>query len=256
MTGGSAPLSVAPPAVEPLTARSVALSTLLGYHPPALPIRALIRVGRLFDIADQTMRTALSRMLAAGDVTSTEGGVYQLSRRLVERQARQEITRSPTATKWDGAWQLAIVTAPPRPLADRTALRRAMSQMRMAELREGTWMRPDNLVQNRPQIAAEQCTFFNARSDDPDFGDPDLAGRLWDLPGWADEARELSSALTSVGDLKTGFLISIEVIRHLLLDPCLPVDLLPADWPAVSLRSDYDRFHTMFAAQLKDYSQG
>src|ERR1700712_4274500 len=71
------PSVLAPPTsmpVEPLTARSVALSTLLGYYPPALPISALIRVGRLFEIADQTMRTALSRMLSAGDVTASEGG--------------------------------------------------------------------------------------------------------------------------------------------------------------------------------------
>lgn len=248
MAGGSAAVAVR--AVEPLTARSVALSTLLGYHPPALPISALIRVGRLFDIADQTMRTALSRMSAAGDVTSVDG-VYQLSPRLVERQARQEVTRSPPATRWSGDWQLAIVTAPPRPLADRTALRRAMAQLRMAELREGSWLRPDNLVQDAPPILVEQCSFFTARSDSPA-----LAERLWDLPAWANKAADLLSALGSVADLKAGFLMSVEVIRHLMLDPCLPAELLPPEWPAPALRTEYDRFSTQFAGRLREYSQG
>ncbi|MDT4936583.1 MAG: phenylacetic acid degradation operon negative regulatory protein, partial [Pseudonocardiales bacterium] len=33
------------PTIQPLTARNVVLSTLLGYHPPELPISALVRVG-------------------------------------------------------------------------------------------------------------------------------------------------------------------------------------------------------------------
>ena len=37
--------------IEPLTARSLMLSTLLGTHPPSLPVRALVAVGELFGFA-------------------------------------------------------------------------------------------------------------------------------------------------------------------------------------------------------------
>ena len=57
------------PSITPLTARSVALSTLLGYHPPALPISALVKVGELLGIADRATRVALTRMVKDGDVT-------------------------------------------------------------------------------------------------------------------------------------------------------------------------------------------
>ena len=55
------------PTVRPLSARSVVLSTLLGFHPPALPAKALIRVGTLFDMPERTVRMALTRMVADGD---------------------------------------------------------------------------------------------------------------------------------------------------------------------------------------------
>ncbi|MEO9224032.1 MAG: hypothetical protein ABI276_03475, partial [Acidimicrobiales bacterium] len=48
------------------SARSVIASTLLGVHPPRLSGRALIRTGALFDIAEGTVRVALSRMSATG----------------------------------------------------------------------------------------------------------------------------------------------------------------------------------------------
>jgi len=60
-------------AIQPLTARSVLLSTLLGYHPPELPVSALVRVAALFGIAEGTTRAALSRLVAAGDVAAADG---------------------------------------------------------------------------------------------------------------------------------------------------------------------------------------
>src|SRR5216683_1962421 len=82
------------PNIAPLTARSVVLSTLLGYHPPELPVSALVRVGGLFGIAEKTVRVALTRMVADGDVAA-DSGVYRLTRRLVQRQEQQDEARSP-----------------------------------------------------------------------------------------------------------------------------------------------------------------
>ncbi|MGH8917201.1 MAG: PaaX domain-containing protein, C- domain protein, partial [Actinomycetes bacterium] len=133
------------PAIKPLTGRSVVLSALLGYHPPAWPVSALVRVGALFDIAERTTRVARSRMVADGDLVA-DNGVYRLSERLVRRQARQEDSASPRSRSWSGDWEMAVVTTPARPQAERVALRRNMVDLRLAELREGVWIRPDNLV--------------------------------------------------------------------------------------------------------------
>ncbi|HEY3141816.1 MAG TPA: hypothetical protein VGJ86_11840, partial [Acidimicrobiales bacterium] len=131
--------------LRPLTARSVMLSVLLGTHPPKLPVRTLVRVGQLFDIPEGTVRVALSRMAADGEIAA-DNGTYHLSGRLLDRATRQDESRAPHTRRWSGRWTAAIVTATGRPAAERTALRRAMTDLRMAERREGVWMRPANLI--------------------------------------------------------------------------------------------------------------
>src|SRR5258708_37880277 len=98
------------PAITPLTARSVALSTLLGYHPPALPISALVKVGELLGIADRATRVALTRMVKDGDVT-VDNGVYSLSGRLLRRHTQQDALASRPTRGWTGGGEVSIVTS-------------------------------------------------------------------------------------------------------------------------------------------------
>ena len=161
--------------IRPLTARSVVLSTLLGVHPPRLAARHLVRVGDLFGIAEGTIRVALSRMVTSGDLVQTDGR-YALTDRLLERQARQDESRRPRTRPWDGAWEIAVITAERRPAADRAALRQAMSALRLAELREGTWLRPANLDRPRPGTVVRQCTFLEGRPEQ----DPAALARGYD----------------------------------------------------------------------------
>ncbi|MFF3573790.1 PaaX family transcriptional regulator C-terminal domain-containing protein [Nocardia jiangxiensis] len=238
------------PTIQPLTARSVAISALLGYHPPVLPVSALVKIGELFGIAERTTRVALTRMVADGDVTSADGA-YRLTERLVARQEQQERSCSPTPKQWGGNWDIAIVTSSARPLADRVALRKSMIRLRFAELREGVWTRPANLLQQFDGAAAEQCLFFEGRHQH----DAALATLLWDLPGWAAEASRLCAELDDDASLVSGFMASAEVLRHLLLDPCLPPELLPADWPGDALRQRYSEFNATYAQRLREYSR-
>src|SRR5882757_4246494 len=239
------------PAIKPLTARSVALSTLLGYHPPALPVSALVRVGALFGIAERTTRVALTRMAQDGDVVA-ENGVYRLAERLVRRQGQQDESQAPQSTEWSGNWEMAIVTPSARPLAERVALRKSMVGFRLAELREGVWIRPDNLLRRPNGAVADQCRFFVSQYPDA----RELAGLLWDLPGWAAEAHRLQAVLDEAETLTEGFMVTAEVLRHLLLDPYLPPELLPSDWPGGQLRERYSQFSATYAERLRDYSGG
>ncbi|MBO0656231.1 PaaX domain-containing protein, C- domain protein [Streptomyces triculaminicus] len=240
-----------PLTLRPLTARSVVLSTLLGHHPPALPARALVRVGELFGTAEGTVRTALTRMVAAGDLEQRDGA-YRLTDRLLARQARQDDSRAPRTRPWDGSWEIAVVTPERRAAPDRAALRQAMAALRLAELREGCWLRPANLVRDgRPAVVTEQCTLLAGAPE----GDPAaLAAALWDLAGWARRARALEAALEAPPDRPGGlagrFTVSAAVLRHLLSDPVLPAALLPADWPGDRLRLRYEAFDRDFRSLL------
>ncbi|MFE3449913.1 PaaX family transcriptional regulator C-terminal domain-containing protein [Nonomuraea sp. NPDC059194] len=232
-----------------LTARSAVLSALLGSHPPSLPSRALVRVGEVFGIAEGTVRVALSRMVAAGDLTQ-EDGRYALSERLRERQDRQDESRSPHTRAWDGTWEIAIVTAERRAPADRAALRHTMTVLRLAELREGTWLRPANLIRRWPEIVTAQCTLVDGTPRE------DPTGLLWDLEGWAAEARRLLKALDQARGLAEGFLVSAAVLRQLLADPLLPPELLPEGWPGAELRARYDDFDRDYRRALLRHLEG
>ncbi|MFE0041799.1 PaaX family transcriptional regulator C-terminal domain-containing protein [Streptomyces albireticuli] len=247
--GAGNPGAGAAPALRPLTARSVVLSTLLGHHPPALPARALVRVAELFGTAEGAVRTALTRMVAAGDLEQRDGA-YRLTDRLLARQARQDDSRAPRTRPWGGGWEIAVVTPDRRPAAERAALRQAMAALRLAELREGCWLRPANLVRSRPAVVTEQCALLTgaAPEDDP----ARLAATLWDLEAWAVRARALEAALRRerAEGLARRFTVSAAVLRHLLADPVLPASLLPADWPGDRLRRHYEDFDREFRELL------
>lgn len=240
-------------ALRPLTARSIVLSTLLGHHPPRLPARALVRVGELFGIAEGAVRVALSRMVAAGDLRQTDGS-YALTTRLLARQTRQDESRTPQTVPWRGGWEIAVVATPERrPAAERTALRQAMAALRLAELREGSWLRPANLDRPRPAVVTDQCTWFTGTPDDDPAA---LAGRLWDLGGWAGRARALSAALDRAGTHADRFTVAAAALRHLLADPLLPAELLPENWPGEQLRRNYAEFETELRDLLRQYLAG
>ena len=163
---------------------------------------------------------------------------------------------------------MAVVTETRRPVAARADLRAAMAVLRLAEWREGVWLRPDNLDHDEPGsepaqgVVAAQCRRFVGRPDPTEVPPVELAGHLWDLPGWASRADDLRRRLAAVvgeleaGDttaLAPGFVLSAEVLRHLLADPLLPAELLPPGWPGDGLRADYDGYDRAFKARWRDW---
>src|SRR5688572_10426734 len=243
----------------PLTARSVLASVLLGTDPPWLPTALLVRTTALFGISEGSTRTALSRLVAAGEAVAEDGG-YRLVGRLVARQARQAASRRAETTRWDGTWELVTVEGDgSRSPADRAALRDALGALRLIELREGAWTRPDNLQPDRApdalEVARQWCRWWRGTVPDPT---PDPA-ELWDLAGWSMTAAALRADMASLlGGLETGdpsgladgFVTSAAVLRHLQADPLLPPALLPADWPGDALRAEYDHYDTAYRTVL------
>lgn len=242
---------------RPLNARSIALSALLGTHPPTLTAGALVSLAELFGINGGTMRTALSRMVAAGDLTA-DGGRYTLSDRLVERQAAQDSGRR-TPTGWNGTWHTAIALADQRDLADRRQLRSVMANARFGELRPTVWIRPANvpipdlgpdwLATTGPLNAPSSC---------------ELAARLWDLPDLARRADALDVRIVAAGatldrddpaDIPPAFTLSAEVVRFLRSEPLLPDELTAqltnGDWPVERLRRRYDDFERTLQSMLR-----
>jgi phenylacetic acid degradation operon negative regulatory protein len=231
--------------MRPFNARSLVLSVLLGLDPPALPARALVRLAELFGIAPGTMRTALSRMAASGELVG-DGGGYRLGGRLLERKTAQDIGRRPARGTWDGAWLVAVVTATRRDVASRRAFRTHMANFRMGELRPDTWLRPANLPgpDGDDDLVVVRGPLVG---DDPAV----LAGRLWALPEIASTAmdlgRRVDATLPGLADRRPDALagtitLAAEVVRFLRSEPLLPPALTPQPWPPDALRDRYRDF--------------
>ncbi|MEU5275690.1 PaaX family transcriptional regulator C-terminal domain-containing protein [Streptomyces asoensis] len=230
--------------LRPLSARSVVLSLLLGTHPPELAAKDLVSGVEPFGVGGSTVRAALSRMVAAGDLRRTDG-VYRLSERLLERQRRQDDAVQPDTRAWDGEWEMAVITATGRGPAERAELRGRLGALRLAELREGVWLRPANLGRPWPEDVGHVLRQFTARPDTPPG---ELAAGLWPLDAWARTSRALLAHVERTRLPADRFTALAAVVRHLLADPVLPPALLPADWPGPELRAAYVHHrHTLTA---------
>jgi phenylacetic acid degradation operon negative regulatory protein len=230
---------------RPLTARSVVLSLLLGSPSARLPVRVILRAGEMFGIAPATMRVALTRLVQAGDI-QTEQAVYALSPHHLERQRLQELELDAGRLPWDGSWETVVVTATGRDAAARADLRRRLVARRLVMLREGVWMRPDNLP--RDDTPEPDTLRLASRPDDP----AGLARLLWDLDAWADTGRYLQDVMTHGDTFADRLTAAAALVRHLRTDPALPDELQPDGWPAAAMRQGYEDFRT----ELFDLSKG
>lgn len=235
------------PLLRPLSARSVVLSLLLGTHPPELPAKELGRLVGGFDVGGSTLRAALSRMVAAGDLRRTDAG-YRLSERLLERQRRQDESVRPRTRAWDGDWELVLITATGRGPAERAGLRARLAALRLAELREGVWLRPANLERRLPAGLDEVAECCAARPGRPAA---ELAASLWPLDAWSGTARELLGHIGRAARPADRLTVFAAVVRHLLADPVLPPGLLPDDWPGGELRAAYAGYRRELTGEVR-----
>ncbi|MDZ5619543.1 PaaX family transcriptional regulator C-terminal domain-containing protein [Nocardioides sp. HM23] len=226
--------------LKPLPARSVVLSLLLGSHPDRMSPAQVTRAGEHFGIPASTLRVALTRAVAAGDLRRQDRD-YVLGARLVARQRRQDEGVEDAETAWDGTWEMAVVVVSGRSGSERAALREKLTGARLAELREGVWTRPANLRRAPAYAGDPVLASFRARPD----GDPvRLARELWNLRGWAADGRALLRRLARTKAPAPRLAVAAHVVRHLTADPLLPRELLPADWPGGELRTAYADYQT------------
>jgi phenylacetic acid degradation operon negative regulatory protein len=139
----------------------------------------------------------------------------------------------------------------------RNRRRRALAFARLAELREGTWLRPANLDLPLGDEFRQDVTCFSARPDEPEA----LIGRLWDLEAWRARSDQLLGRLADLppstpGDLAPGFVLSADVLRHLQHDPLLPAGLAPPGWPGPRLRRVYASWDRRYRELLARWGRG
>ncbi|MGW5313684.1 PaaX family transcriptional regulator C-terminal domain-containing protein [Nocardia thailandica] len=229
------------PQVRPVSARTALVRILLVADPPTLTSRQICAATTLVGYPESTIRVAVSRMVTAGELRRADG-TYTLDPAL---HARRTDLALPTELPWTGDWEQALVTTTGRSPADRAALRATLLDLRLAELREGVWMRPANLARPWPDTLTTVTPLRTHPVPDPRA----LAARLWDLDSWSTRATALLTALRTP-DPTDRFAAACAVIEHLRTDPVLPESLHPPAWPAAPLRRVCTDYLDWFAATL------
>lgn len=230
--------------LKPLSARSVVLSLLLGHDDHRMSPAQLTRAGEHFGIPGATMRVALTRAAAVGDLERADGD-YILSPRFAARQRRQDEGVAERDHPWDGTWEMAVVVVAGRAGPDRAALRTTLLGARLGELREGVWTRPANLSRAASYTTEDVLTCFVAT----ELADPRaVAATIWDLGAWAAGGRGLLESLERETEPMRRLATAARIVRHLAEDPILPRELLPRDWPGEDLRQAYRAYQ----AELRD----
>ena len=217
----------------------------------------------LFGVAEGTARVALSRMVERDELTSRNGN-YELAGDLRHRQPAQDWSLQPELMDWAGTWVLGLVEAGARRAPERSAFREAARRLRLAELRDGVWGRPDNLPRAAAPLQAwetadAQCTWWSARPSDDSTAH---AARLFAPAAWADRARALQSRLVSSTRLVNGgeaqtiadaFVVGAATLAHVRADPLLPVELCGPNWPGDALRRAYRDYQSTFSGAVRDW---
>jgi phenylacetic acid degradation operon negative regulatory protein len=245
--------------VDSPSPRSLILDLLTTLRRGSMPVGALVEAGALFGLAGGTLRVALARLVAAGQVERDARGRYRMGERAAPIQRAIEGWRSESRTRpWDGSWW-AVHSAPAPARAARSRHARALRLLGFRELSPGLDVRPANLAGDCA-AAREQLTALGLAHGSLVFTLSDLdpvtdtrARALWDAAGLragyrrsldalaASEAR--LDALSERDAMCESFLVGGRMIQQLVLDPLLPEAILdPADRHAlVEAMRRYDR---------------
>jgi phenylacetic acid degradation operon negative regulatory protein len=230
------------------TAKSLILDLLSSVRSGAMPVRALIAAGQLFDVAGNSIRVELARLLARGLIERNERGQYRLARAAEAVQSRVAAWRriEEHTVEWRGGW-IGVHTGT-RSRVPRAAARRrnrAFDFLGFSELEPALWIRPDNLRGGVAEIRRQlhrlgleesAPVFLLAQLDDDT---ETRARRLWDVKTLLNGYREICSALAASERavlaaseeeaMVETFLVGGRAIRQLAYDPLLPEPLVSAE---------------------------
>lgn len=225
--------------------------------------QTLVAALGLVDVEEKAARQAISRLADKGWLTSQRVGrrtrwtLTPWANDVLERGAERIYGLGQRSEDWDGSWLVLLASVPESQRAVRGPLGVRLGWAGFGSLGQGVWLSPRvdreaEVVRVLADVAVEGVTLF--RSEMTDVGDAtDLARRAWQ----PDElAAEYEMFLSTVERLSphdaastTGDLIRLVDAwrRFPLLDPDLPAELLPPDWPGHVAAQAFSRHRAAWA---------
>lgn len=237
------------------------LVTLLGdywYGQAApLPSAALVDLLAEFGVSGVSARAALSRLARRGLLVLSKEGrrtSYALSQRAGEvlgEGARRILSLGAQEMPWEGRWTVAVFSIPEEQRDLRHVLRTRLRWLGFAPLYDGVWVSPHDrtgpVAATLAELGVSTATVFRAElgPESPLAGDPIKA---WDLNALREQYQAMVEEYAPLGERRRrGMIGTAEALtaRTALmdswrnfpsLDPELPPELLPPDWPRARAR--------------------
>jgi phenylacetic acid degradation operon negative regulatory protein len=236
-----------------------------------LPSAALVDLLAEFDISEPSARAALNRLTKRGLLVTSKRGrntYYGLSPRAVPliRETMRRIIAFGTqeARPWDGVWTLVAFSVPETQRKLRHSIRTSLRWLGFAALYDGLWCSPweerDAALTILSDLGVHSGTVMRAEIDARSTID---ALSAWDLEAAKHRYLEFEDEFSPMLDeVRRGVLTASQVLvartkvmdswrKFLGVEPDLPVDLLPDDWPRARLRELFLELYDSLAPVAK-----
>lgn len=252
------------------------LTTVLGEYLDSadaeLPSVAVVAVLAEFGISEASARAALSRVVKRGLLARRPGSrppVYHLTAAALARhrsRMHQFLAFGAHPRVGDGAWDTVCFSLPQHLHAQRHAVRRLLGAQGFARLYDTVWIRPrldgdqaragvgEDLHALLDGVEGARWSVSVSRFDAAASSLGPAAA--YDLDGLAAAYRGFLERYAGLGaDVEAGVVNSAQALiartsimdswrRFADLDPDLPAELLPADWPRTAARDLFLRVHS------------
>ena len=214
--------------------------------------QTLIELMESLGVQSKATRQSLARLADSGWLERTKVGrrtrwhLTDTSRELLESGAERIYGFGQTPRSWDGRWSVILASLPDSHQASRHRLRTRLGWAGYASFEQGTWISPwtdheDDAVHVLDDLGLDMATSFVAELGQLGSG-ADIVSRAWKLDVVSAEYQAFIDTTTRSNEAAGGAATGADAARRLtllvhrwrrfpFLDPELPADLLPANWP-------------------------
>ena len=241
-------------------------------------IDTLIRLLANFDLSQQAVRSAISRMSRKGLIKMRRVGrrsYYSLTnkgRTLLTEGATRIFKRK--TNKWDGTWSIVTYSIPEKTRETRDIFRRELGWLGYGALSDATWISPYDMTREVSELAErlsiEDCVqIFSARqvgSANP----KDIMNWCWDLDKihekyndfvdkYQRKLKDHRKRLQAGEVIEPGecfverFHLIHEYRRLPFYDPDLPLELLPRNLLRPQAANIFGEYHDLLANKANEY---
>jgi phenylacetic acid degradation operon negative regulatory protein len=259
-----------------------AIITLLGDYVrnrgAEIGIGSLINILGNFDLSQQAVRSAVSRMCQAGLLKARHDhgrSYYSLTKdghNLLNKGTQRIFVRK--THQWDGNWNMVVYSVPERRREARDQLRLELGWLGYGPLSNATWISPYDLTKEVEDLAEilkikEYIQIFRAKNQDS--VDPkEIVSRCWDLgkiheryvnfiakyrPKLTNHMKRLRAGenIESRECFVERFNLIHEYRKLPYLDPDLPRELLPENWLRPQAAALFDEYHNSLTEKANEY---